>query len=183
MTRPDKLVIVDVEATCWQGKVPPDQQNEIIEIGVCLFDLNTHEPSDKRSLLVKPVRSTVSPFCTELTTLTQAQVDQGLSFAEACAVLKNDYRADQRAWASWGDYDRQMFERQCASFGVPYPFSRAHINIKQLFAEVHQLRRQVGMARALDMTGLALEGVHHRGGDDAWNIARLLQTILSQHEH
>jgi len=30
------------------------------------------------------------------------------------------------------------------------------------------------MARALQMTGLALEGTHHRALDDARNIARLL---------
>jgi len=34
------------------------------------------------------------------------------------------------------------------------------------------------MAQALEMLGLPLEGTHHRGGDDAWNIARLLAELL-----
>jgi inhibitor of KinA sporulation pathway (predicted exonuclease) len=45
--------------------------------------------------LVKPERSTVSEFCTELTTLTQEQVDQGMSFAEACERLQKRYLSNQ----------------------------------------------------------------------------------------
>jgi len=28
------------------------------------------------------------------------------------------------------------------------------------------------------MLGLPLEGTHHRGGDDAWNIAAILSALL-----
>jgi inhibitor of KinA sporulation pathway (predicted exonuclease) len=175
------IIVVDVEATCWQGKIPPGQQNEIIEIGVCRFDLEAREPAEKRSILVKPERSQVSDFCTELTTLTQAQVDTGLSFVEACALLEDAYKSQTRVWASWGNYDRQIFQQQCASFQVDYPFSNRHINLKKHFGRYHNNGRQVGMARALDMAKLTLEGTHHRGGDDAWNIARLLQFMLNQH--
>ncbi|MEO6890688.1 MAG: hypothetical protein ABI456_14880 [Ktedonobacteraceae bacterium] len=34
------------------------------------------------------------------------------------------------------------------------------------------------MAEALQLLQLPLEGVHHRGGDDAWNIAAILAAIL-----
>jgi inhibitor of KinA sporulation pathway (predicted exonuclease) len=37
----------------------------------------------------------------------------------------------------------------------------------------------VGLDEALRLVGLPLEGTHHRGGDDAWNIAALLAAILS----
>ena len=36
--------------------------------------------------------------------------------------------------------------------------------------------KEVGMA--LDKLGLPLEGTHHRGVDDAWNIAKILVTGL-----
>ena len=32
MKKTDKSIIIDLEATCWQGAVPQGQQNEIIEI-------------------------------------------------------------------------------------------------------------------------------------------------------
>ncbi|MEO8613176.1 MAG: 3'-5' exonuclease, partial [Chloroflexota bacterium] len=112
MTRKyDQIIIVDIECTCWDGPPPDGQENEIIEIGVCRLRPSNWERYDKRSLLVKPERSTVSPFCTDLTSLTQEQVDTGMTFAAACAILEKEYKTRQRIWASYGDYDRQMFER------------------------------------------------------------------------
>lgn len=177
----DCLVVVDIEATCWKhNQAPPGQQSEIIEIGVCLLDLTTLERSQKRSLLVKPTRSKVSPFCTELTSLTQEQVDEGMQFAEACALLEQEYESGHRLWGSWGEYDRRMFVQQCASFGVPYPFPPQHVNLKALFAEKLSLKKQIGMAKAMQMTGFPLEGTHHRGDDDAWNIALLTRYVLEK---
>lgn len=49
-----------------------------------------------------------------------------------------------------------------------------HTNAKAVFTEAHGLRRRPGMARALEIAGLPLEGRHHRGVDDAWNIAALV---------
>lgn len=43
-----------------------------------------------------------------------------------------------------------------------------------MFTEAHGLRKRPGMARALEIAGLPLEGRHHRGEDDAWNIAALV---------
>ncbi len=180
MVQQDKLVVVDIEATCWKNNPPLGEQNEIIEIGVCLLNLQTLERSDKRSILVKPSRSKVSKFCTELTSLTQEQVDTGITYAEACEILQNEFDAPNRLWGSWGDYDRKMFVQQCDSFFVPYPFSDKHVNLKALFTEKLALKKQVGMAGAIKMTGLPLEGTHHRGDDDAWNIARLTAYVLEK---
>jgi len=174
----ESILVIDVEATCWQGPNPPGQQNEIIEIGICVLDPVTGEPLQRGCFLVRPERSTVSPFCTELTTLTQAQLEaEGISFREACARLQTEFRSRERAWASYGDYDRKQFVRQCESFGVPYPFSDQHTNVKARFTEVFGLPRPVGMAGALRHLGLPLEGTHHRGVDDAANIARVLAAI------
>jgi inhibitor of KinA sporulation pathway (predicted exonuclease) len=181
MTKPaDSVLVVDIEATCWEGAVPPGQENEIIEIGLCVLDVASGERREKTSVLVRPERSEVSPFCTALTTLTPADVAAGLSFAEACARLKRHYAVRDRIWASYGEYDRQQFERQCRAWGVPYPFGARHLNVKTLFALVHALPAEVGMAEALARQGLPLEGTHHRGADDAWNIARLLAALLGR---
>ncbi len=174
----DQIIIIDIEATCWDGPTPPDQEGEIIEIGIATLDVATLQPIEKRCILVKPERSTVSPFCTELTTLTQAQVDQGVSFSAACAILKGDYQARGRTWASYGDYDRRQFARQCELCQVPSPLGASHLNIKNLFALAHGLPHEVGMAGALQHLGIPLEGTHHRGVDDAWNIAHILAALL-----
>ncbi|MFF7244218.1 exonuclease domain-containing protein [Embleya sp. NPDC008237] len=174
----DLLLVIDVEATCWDGPTPEGQRNEIIEIGLATLDIATGERVDRHGILVRPTHSTVGAFCTELTTLTQADVATGHTFADACALLRGEFRAHQRVWASWGEYDRQQFERQCAAEGVPYPFGTRHLNAKSLYSLAHGLDRELGMAAALEHAGLPLEGTHHRGIDDAWNIAELLGGIL-----
>lgn len=176
----DQIIVIDIESTCWKGNPPPGEVSEIIEIGVCLLDVKTRERSAKRSILVRPASSKVSPFCTELTTLTQDIVDDGITFDEACEILKKDYKSEERTWASWGDYDRRQFERQCAAMGMRYPFGRTHLNVKNLFALMHRMKREIGMRAALDILKLPLEGTHHRGGDDAWNIALILARLLER---
>jgi inhibitor of KinA sporulation pathway (predicted exonuclease) len=176
--RVDHLVVVDIEATCWAGEPPCGEASEIIEVGACLLEVGSLERSRPGSILVRPAKSRVSPFCTGLTTLTQAQVDSGCSFAEACAQLEREYAVDRRIWASYGDYDRLMFERQCRERGVPYPFGSRHLNVKTLVAVACGLAEEVSMDRALERLGLPLTGTHHRGIDDAWNIAALLARIL-----
>lgn len=174
----DSILVVDVEATCWEGDAPDGQVNEIIEVGLCILDLETLERSGKRSILVRPERSSVSPFCTELTSLKPEDVADAPSFAEACKALRREHRSRERLWASYGDYDRRQFERQCRERGVGYPFGPSHLNAKTLFALAAGLQREVGMAAALARLGLPLEGRHHRGDDDAWNIAAVLAATL-----
>lgn len=174
----DKIIVIDVEATCWQKDPPPGQESEIIEIGICLVDVSLAKPIAKDSILVKSERSLVSEFCTQLTTLTQAQVDRGITFSAACLDLQRNYDSLQRVWASWGEYDKNMFEKQCKSRGVKYPFEIRHINVKNLFALVNALPKEVGMVNALELLDIPLEGTHHRGGDDAWNIGKILAILL-----
>lgn len=175
----DQILVIDVEATCWPGAPPEGQESEIIEIGICTLEVASGERLDKRSILVKPERSKVSEFCTQLTSLTQKQVNkQGISFKQACSLLEREYISKKRVWASYGEYDRNLFERQCALRRVDYPFSAGHINVKSLFGIMHALPYEVGMARAMQMCGLEIEGHHHRGVDDAWNIARLLAKLI-----
>lgn len=169
--------VVDVEATCWSGRPPPGQVSEIIEIGLTVVDLVARERVAKHRILVRPQASAVSEFCTELTGLTQSEVDGGMSFADACARLVAEHDARERGWTSWGDYDRRQFTRQCRATGVEYPFGAAHTNAKAVFAGD---RRQVGMAQALAAVGLPLEGRHHRGDDDSWNIAALVLHMVAR---
>jgi inhibitor of KinA sporulation pathway (predicted exonuclease) len=181
----DQIVVVDLEATCWDkssGGVPDGQRSEIIEIGVALVDAVTFEPSQPMSFLVKPTMSKVGTFCTELTTITQKLVDTvGLAFADAGERLESRYNTPHRLWGSWGNYDIRLFKEQCELMGVRYPFSDYHFNIKKFFTERDNKKKSMGMAAALVKLEIPLEGTHHRGGDDAWNIAKILQILLQRH--
>ncbi|MFE0458914.1 exonuclease domain-containing protein [Kitasatospora sp. NPDC058965] len=178
------LNVIDLEATCWDGQPPPGSVNEIIEIGLTVVDLSARRRVSRHCVLVRPARSAVSAFCTELTGLTQAEVDRGVTFAEACRILVEEHGAAERPWASWGEYDRRQFARQSRADGVAYPFGlpteRTHTNAKAVFAEAYGLPKQPGMDQALKIAGLPLEGRHHRGEDDAWNIAALVLDLAAR---
>jgi len=173
------IIVIDLEATCWKGKIPVGQVNEIIEIGICILDTTTGLISKNDGILIQPERSEVSPFCTELTTITQDMLDEnGVSFEEACTILREEYNAYHNTWASYGVYDLNMMKKQCQIRGVDYPLSQSHINVKTLFSSVKGLQRKVGMKGALGMLNTPLEGTHHRGIDDANNIAKILHWCL-----
>ncbi|MEE1768773.1 hypothetical protein PUR34_11520 [Streptomyces sp. JV185] len=68
--------VVHVEAACWAGSQPPGAVSEIIEIGLTVIALDAGERLARHRILVRPVQSTVSEFRTELTGLTQYEVEQ-----------------------------------------------------------------------------------------------------------
>lgn len=177
----DKIVVVDVESTCWEGDPPSGQMSEIIQVGICTVDAKSLDRGEKRSILIKPVRcSVVSEFCRALTGLTQDMLVTAGTLADAAAILKKDYLVKDRLWASWGDYDRRQFERVCKESSVAYPFGISHLNVKTLFAVSMGLDREMGMDEAYRHLGWTLEGVHHHGDDDAWNIAGVLGMLLKR---
>lgn len=177
----NQILVIDLESTCWEKEDKTHQESEIIEIGLTLIGVAT--PSSrygKESILVKPTKTEINEFCTKLTTLTPEKVEEdGIPFSEACQYLKNFHRSKKVTWASWGDYDRRQFERQCKRENIPYPFGPTHLNVKNLFALVKELGRECGMSEALQRLEMPLEGRHHRGIDDAWNIAAILCNILN----
>lgn len=175
-----RVLVIDVESTCWE---PPEVQpkneiSEIIEIGIAVVNIDTLLIERNDSIIVQPQRSKVSKFCTKLTTLTQEMVDKGISYQEAMSVLRNEYNSDNKVFVSWGDYDRKMFERNCNDYGVKYPFGPRHMNLKNSFALLNQLDKEAGLDTALDYLDMKLEGTHHRGVDDARNIAKIFTNTL-----
>lgn len=178
--RLDRVLVIDVESTCWEGPPPRGQISEIIEIGLCVVDVERLTRLEKRAILVRPQVSQVSDFCTRLTTITPELAATGMTLEQSLSLLRHEYLCDDRVFASWGDYDRNQFHRNCDYFRLKYPFGPTHWNVKTLFAIAHALPRETGIDTACDMLGQPLEGTHHRGVDDAWNIAGILCHLLRQ---
>ena len=168
-----KYIIVDLEATCWQNR--EHKPNEIIEIGaVCVND--EQEIIDEFVTFVKPhVHTTLSAFCTELTTITQSEVDSAPAFPEALASFQDwmDSFNDDTLLCSWGFYDRTQFKNDCDLHGLPTDWLEAHISIKHQHGKITGSKRPMGMKSALKKEGFSLTGTHHRGIDDARNIAKI----------
>jgi inhibitor of KinA sporulation pathway (predicted exonuclease) len=82
------ILVIDIEATCWERTPLPAEKSEIAEIGLRVLDATTLEHGERHSIVVRPERSRVSEYCTRLTTLSQSEVERGITFAEACDVLQ-----------------------------------------------------------------------------------------------
>ena len=175
------FLVIDLEATCDDQRRIPSSQMEIIEIGAVLCDPDTLQPVGEMQTFIKPVRHPLlTPFCTQLTTITQADVAGAPGFLEAIRKLARFIDGRDVLFCSWGDYDRRQFEQDARYHKVSLPFRGGHLNLKKRFSEELGDEKRYGMAGALARVGLPLQGTHHRGIDDARNIARLLPWCLGR---
>lgn len=172
------LLIIDFEATCdGHGRLAAADM-EIIEIGAVLLDRDD-QVAGQFQCFVKPVLNPVlTPFCTALTGIKQSDVESAGTFPDAARALSHWLRSDvpvsPTRWASWGDYDRKQFKRDCERHQVTHPMALPHRNVKTAFARVHG-GYGWSLSDAFPHMDLAFQGTLHRGLDDALNIARLVQ--------
>lgn len=176
--------IIDVESTCESGR-GSGYISEIIEIGISTVNTETLEMKTYPSIFIKPIFNGISDYCHNLTGITQSVVDDGISFKEACNILRKQFASKKRTWASYGNYDRAMFERmddlyEPSSDIVLYPFGPNHINIKELFRIVYNLNKPVDMIKALNIMNLYHIGRHHNGSDDCYNISCIFIELLKR---
>lgn len=174
-------LVIDLEATCDDQGSIPREETEIIEIGAVLVDAVTLQPLGEWQSFVRPIRHPrLTPFCTQLTSITQADVAKAPTFQVAIAGLAQFVRGHDALFCSWGEYDRNQFRRDGARHGVRAPLGKDHLNLKVELARVIGTTAKLGVGQALARAGLRFEGTAHRGIDDARNIARLLPFVLGR---
>lgn len=173
-----RYIVVDLEATCWENVRDFDRM-ETIEIGAVELLAADEPPSREFSRFIRPVAEReLSDFCRRLTTIRQRDVDQADGFWSVFPEFLQWIGDESFILCSWGGYDLTQFRIDCVRHGLTFPASfERHVNLKKEFARLMSVKL-CGMERALARAGLPLEGTHHRGIDDARNIARLAVLIL-----
>ena len=170
------ILVIDLEATCDEGDGLPAGEMEIIEIGA-VWATADGEVLDSFEALIRPVvHPQLSAFCLQLTGIQQAEVDGADLFPHVAQQLADfaQKHPSAKTWGSWGKFDAKQLAQDCERHGTPHPLSGlVHVNLKRQFAKARKIK-EVGMARALQMVSLPLDGAHHRGLSDAKNIAKLL---------
>ncbi|SDB15516.1 exonuclease domain-containing protein [Pseudomonas sp. NFACC13-1] len=174
-------LVIDLEATTDEGGWPVTEM-EIIEIGATLVSRDGREV-DHFQRFVRPLRRPLlTPFCRELTHITQANIDGAAHLTEVWPAFERwlaPYQPRLESWVSWGDYDRKQLlqewqRQQLHSVLAQVP----HMNLKQRFAKARRLERPLGLNGALQLAGLQFYGQQHRALEDARNTARLLPLVL-----
>lgn len=169
-------IIIDFEATCYKEGIPKPQ--EIIEFPIVVVDAETARIVDEIQYYVKPVYNTVlSAFCTELTGITQEQVDEANEFRKVLSDIgkwlygKNYMHSSVITCGNW-DFDI-MFPNQCKTTGIKVPsMFRKWINIKTEFAK-HYKQSAKSMTDMMVFLKIKQTGRLHSGIDDARNIAKI----------
>lgn len=178
----DVFAVLDFEATCDDvTKII----HEVIEFPVVLVDAHTLETLEEHRTFVRPIHNPVlTPFCTNLTGITQDDVKDAPSFAEALHLHETfmaKYADKKILYVTCGDWDlKTMLPLQLQTSGIvpknPKAFA-SWCNIKNLFMD-HTGIRVKGMPSMLAHCGLELIGRHHSGIDDCRNIARILVSLI-----
>ncbi len=175
------VLVVDLEATCCDDRSIARRQMEIIEIGAVMLDLRDRRVISEFQRFVHPIRHPqLTPYCHQLTTITQAEVDVAPTFPLVLQEMLTWLATQPQPFrfASWGAYDKHQFKQDCAFHRVAYPFLGEHLNLKKVFAATIDPHQTWPLTLALKHVGLPLQGTHHRGIDDARNIAAIALKLI-----
>jgi inhibitor of KinA sporulation pathway (predicted exonuclease) len=178
------FIILDLEATCWQGNAM-DRKQEIIELAACRVN-GYGEWIDQFQSFIKPVlHPRLSSYCTDLTGITQEQVDKAKSF-ETVFPQFEDWFFDvdgPQLICTWGEKDVDMIRSECQRHDVDGSFLPAWIDLKSQYANLHQLSKKVGLRKALEFLEIEFEGSPHRAIDDAFNTTKLFVHFLDRWQY
>lgn len=123
-------IILDTEYTTWPGALEaawstPGQHREIVQIAA-LRVTEAFEEIDHFDIIVRPTRNrVVSEFFTELTGITQDQVDTGFPFWYAFSVL-HDYTERGTLPIIVMNADEAVMRENCRLNGAEFPFPSFH---------------------------------------------------------
>jgi inhibitor of KinA sporulation pathway (predicted exonuclease) len=172
-----RLIVVDVEATCWKKGVF-SRTKETIEIGAVRMRLDrTASTWPEFQTFVRPRRlPRLSSFCRELTGITQEDVDAAPTFPEALSLFLEWSQPLERAvLATWSRYDLWQLDLDLEAHGLPklaIPF----LDVKKLAAGIVGSKSFEETVRVLAPDDVAMP--RHRAIADARRTARILNRLL-----
>ena len=179
-------LVLDFEATCDENRTPKPQ--EIIEFPVLKVNASTMETEATFHSYVQPTAHPIlTPFCTQLTGITQDMVNGQPSLLEVLSMFdqwmtrENLKDNENVCFVTCGDWDlKTMLPGQCKHLKVDVPpYFKKWVNIKKPFKHVTSIRG-ISMVDMIKQLGLTLDGRHHSGIDDSKNIAKILKELLKQ---
>lgn len=183
----DYICILDFEATCWYE----NSDHEIIEFPSVLLkweDTGEIKEVARFQQFVKPMNNPcVSDFCTELTGITQKQIDDGIDLKSAIeAHFKwiteiTGSGSSSVTIITCGDWDiNKMLPIDLKNISYePNEFYARYGNIKKLF-QIAVGIKGTAMKKMMDKLKLNIEGRHHSGIDDCHNIARIFIELVKK---
>ena len=172
-------IIFDLEATCWEAVSEKRGDQEVIEIGAVKFNIMGEDVAEFEQFVKPSDFPVLSEFCKNLTSIKQEQIDNAPGFEDAMQNFRNWIGFDEDfILCSWGDWDKHQLKNEAKRKKLELSWVLKHVNLKDQYRKIKMLRRGLGMKKTLLKEKINLAGTHHRGIDDAQNIAKIAQQIL-----
>ncbi len=158
---------------------------KIIEIGACVGSLDTGTVLESYSAFVNP-HQPITEFITQLTSITQADVDNAGSVEEAYqGMITLAKRYDCLTLPIvWGGGDGRAIRAELPP-GVEWLLGRRELDVESVF-QAYQMAKgekvQAGLSKAMTRLDLQFKGKKHRADQDAINTFVIYWTLL-KHFH
>lgn len=182
------FLIIDFEATCDEIN-GANFKHEIIEFPIILYDVVLKRKVDVFHSYCKPfINPSLSQFCMTLTNINQCTIDNAKSFPEVLTEVEqwlNKHHMFAKSFAVVCDCNADMakFMRiQCEISNLEFPtWGKQWINIMKTFRQFYTVAADVklNMQKMLSGLGLEFKGRQHSGLNDAENILRITETMIS----
>ncbi len=178
------FIILDIEATCWEGK-PPNMVQETIEIGAVKMT-RFGEVLGEFNRLIRPIlHPTLSHYCRRLTNIRQEELDRSARFPAVIEAFKEWADVyDEEYWlCSWGSFDERILRQDCRLHDLDDAWLDPFLNLKQQYHELKRLRKRRGLRYAVEAEGFDFSGEHHRGMPDAQNLSKIFVKFLDEWQY
>ena len=154
-------------------------RHEIIEIGAVRLDPN-YQLTDRYDRFVRPERNTITKTITNLTGITQADVENAPILADALEEFAAWIGEGPVRVYSWSNTDRAQLFGECdlKDLYIPDPFFR-WMDFQRVYTRLVGLSRRstLSLHNAIGSVEQKFEGRQHRAVDDAEMAASLLTLV------
>jgi inhibitor of KinA sporulation pathway (predicted exonuclease) len=159
------------------------QTDEICEVGIALGTPSNIFLKDSRLIKIK---KPLHPRTTEITGITQEDVDGGVELQEAAEWLSNliDTHKPFVNAVQWGVGDSFELLDEFKNTGIAFPyFGRRFIDVKHFFLFIEAANGRAlsgGLRSSMGKHKLSFIGNPHRAADDAFNTLRFFFHLLQR---
>lgn len=161
---------------------------KIIQIGVCIADLERRQIIEKRSFMVNPGEG-ITEYIANLTGITDNHVKDAPNLLGAYQEMTEYLKLFEthKQPILWGNGDIWDLKKELAENyqdqidWKEFPFGWTSMNCKtvvQAILTARGVKTQGGLAKSMNKFGLSFQGTKHRADDDALNTMRIYFKLL-----
>lgn len=171
-----ETVIFDIECSCEDKNINPNYNMETIEIGA--VKIKDGKIVDEFQSFVKPeYTESLTPFCQDLTKISYSDLENAPSFETVMLDFYDFIKGT--SIMSCGDFDKKFLTREIKGKKLDKPLGlvmkaiwSSHSNLKVHYNNISGFK-MAGMLEMAKRLNVKVEGAHHRGIDDARNLAKI----------